>query len=219
MRINLTYGDLDLCRNARRDVPVFVRDIDLDQKGSGFLCCRCADERHGAGTLFASYEQNTGRLQILQLAQGLLRHLDGDGQWRVVNNAPNTTAHLHELSGIEVERFDTTRERRGDISVAQAFLGGCKLRPRRGKSGFGLRHAVSGGNATIQKRSCVVEVPLRAVQFGARARKVRLALLRFKPRNNRTCVNVRPFLDQHLRNLTGRFRTDRRVTIRQRLTF
>ena len=219
MRIDLTDRYLDFGRDTRRDHPVFVRHIDFRQKGARVARGRGADKTDRAGTLFSCNEQHSRRLAVLKLPQRLLRHLNGHGERRVIDNAPHIASGLNILSTVKAKRFHPPGERRHDHRVVQRLFSRCHLRARRGERGFGLCNTVGRRHPAFPKRAGIVEIPLSAFQLGARAGQFGLTLFRLEPRNGRRCLDILTLLHKNLGNLARGFRTNGRVPVRHRLSF
>lgn len=92
MRLPLAGRDADFGGNTRGDGAVFVVHFDLGKKGSGLSRGGGADERHAPLAFFAGDEGHIGLLTVLDAPQRLLRHLQGDGQGPVVDDALDIAA-------------------------------------------------------------------------------------------------------------------------------
>lgn len=198
MRLFLAGRNGDLGRDARRDRPIGIVDLDLGQEGAGRGLGGGADEADHAVAFLTGDELDLGHLPGPDPVQRLLRHLNGDGQRIVIDQPRDFLARGDEFAFVDRQGLDPAREGREHGQVIERDLGCRHLRLGRGQIGARLADAVAGGHAAFAQLAGIVEFALRPHQFLARLFQRRLGMVRGKMRDHPAGLDIGALLGQHL---------------------
>ena len=157
MRLGLAGGDGDLRRDARGYLAAGVGDLDLCQERAGLGGRSGTDEADAPLAGLAGDETDLGALSLADPAQGLLRHLDGNGERVVVHDARDGGTGLHVFALAGRQRLDAPCEGGFDDEVADGLLGACHVGLGDGQRGAGVGQPVVGGDAALEKLRGIVE--------------------------------------------------------------